>query len=226
MTAKTLKELPRGLPTEEVEAEERLTMTRPRKYDIALAEEIIEHVAQGGSVRGVCREREHLPSQATFHRWVLEDDGLAERYRTARMIQARGLADDLIAIADDESGDLDSDGRPNHAKVQRDKLRLHARQWILGRVLPKDYGDRTQVEHVTGQQQTLDLDRLTADERATLQALLAKATATDEPGPRQVKSTGGDPIIDGPTQAKDPIPTALLTGGLPHPAKPAPKTDE
>ena len=195
MTAETLRNMPRAVPVEETQANIKRMAGRPRTYDRALAEEIIAHVAQGGSIRGICEAYDHLPAPSTFHKWVLEDvGGIGERYRLARAIQARGMADDLLAIADDRSRDEGEEGR---IAVQRDKLRLHARQWILGRVLPREYGDKTQVEHSTAPQATLDLDRLTDDERSTLAGLLAKATPppmpgleTDAgPGPVQVENT-------------------------------------
>ena len=213
MTAKTLRDMPKGLPHKEVQDIIKRSVGRPAIYDKALAEEIIEYVAAGGSVSQVCRENDHLPAPSTFHKWVLKDEGgIGARYRVARAVQARGMADDLLAIADDESKDFDGEGRPNHAKVQRDKLRLHARQWILGRVLPKEFGDKTQVEHITGEQKQLDLDRLTVEERGQLAALIAKATPSAEPVVQQVENHASEPVISGPLEGKQPNPVLVEKG--------------
>lgn len=188
MTAKTLKEFRRGLDPEEIEGEVKRTAGRPRTYDPKLADIIIEHVAAGGSVRRICDERDDLPSASTFHRWVVTQEGdIAERYRIAREVQARTMADDLIAIADDRTRDTGEDGR---IAVQRDKLKLHARQWILGRVLAREYGDKGQIEHthVVSNQPAIDYDKLSIAELEQLQALMAKAQSTEiDTGERQVK---------------------------------------
>jgi len=191
MTARTLKEFNRGLDPAEIEGEKKRTAGRKQQYDPALADIIIEHVAAGGAVRRICDERDDLPSASTFHRWVVERRGdIAERYHIAREIQARALADDLIAIADDRSRDSGEEGR---VAVQRDKLKLHARQWILGRVLASQYGDKGQIEHthVVDNRPAIDYDKLSIEELESLQALMAKAQG-QSPEVKVIESTSAD----------------------------------
>jgi len=193
MTARTLKEFPRGLDDAELKAEVENTRGRPMKYTEEHAQRILDVISEGGSVRQACEADDDLPSPSSFHRWVVEDKfGLRLKYQLAREVQARSLADDLLVIADDERRDFDGDGRPNHAAVQRDRLRLHARQWILGRVLPREYGDKGMVEHhhVVEQRPEMDYSKLSIDELEQLQALMAKAKADGES--KVVENTSAD----------------------------------
>src|SRR4051794_16693229 len=63
----------------------------------------------------------------------------------ARAAQADHFADEIIAIADDTSGDwIERDGElmVNHEHIQRSRLRVDARKWLMARMAPKKYGDK------------------------------------------------------------------------------------
>jgi hypothetical protein len=51
------------------------------------------------------------------------------------------MADELLEIADNPDADKDA--------VQRDRLKVDTRKWLLAKALPKIYGDRLTAE-VTG----------------------------------------------------------------------------
>ncbi|MRT15310.1 hypothetical protein GJV07_24135 [Enterobacteriaceae bacterium RIT711] len=71
-----------------------------------------------------------------------------QQYARAREVQAEILAEEIIEIADDSSGDVfvDDDGREqtNHERVARSRLRVDARKWYASKLAPKRYGDRIQ----------------------------------------------------------------------------------
>jgi hypothetical protein len=61
-------------------------------------------------------------------------------------------AEQILAIAFDESGDIliDQDGDKgravaNHAKVQRDRLKVDSLKWTASRLFPKRYGDKMEL---------------------------------------------------------------------------------
>jgi len=49
-----------------------------------------------------------------------------------------GLADEIIEIADNESGD-----------PARDRLRLDTRKWLMSKIAPKRWGDRLDLTHAS-----------------------------------------------------------------------------
>jgi hypothetical protein len=65
----------------------------------------------------------------------------------ARAIGMESMSDDMLVIADDDSGDLLQDGSPNSANVQRARLQVDTRKFLLAKLAPKVYGDRVEVEH-------------------------------------------------------------------------------
>ncbi len=77
-----------------------------------------------------------------------EHEDFMDQYARAREAQAEVRADEIVDIADDESGDFttDEDGKRvvNHEHIQRSRLRVDARKWVASKLLPKRYGDKLQ----------------------------------------------------------------------------------
>ena len=75
----------------------------------------------------------------------------------AREAQADALFDECLEIADDTSGDLttkestNEDGTPvlvvNHEHINRSRLRVDTRKWLVAKLAPKKYGERQMLEH-------------------------------------------------------------------------------
>ena len=112
-------------------------------------------------------------------RWLREKPELQRQYANARDDLMEYWASDIIEIADDGSLDTiqgtnkhgDEVTLPNHANVQRDKLRIDARKWTLSKLQPRLYGDRVGVE-VSGEvQHTVDITSLSAREKMRRLAL-------------------------------------------------------
>ncbi len=59
----------------------------------------------------------------------------------AREVQAELYADDIIDIADDADDDVLEDAKgnpvPNTARLNRDRLKIDARKWVISRLLPR-----------------------------------------------------------------------------------------
>ncbi len=120
---------------------------RPSLYTDALAAEICRRLAEGETLRPVCRDKA-MPDKATILRW-LADKAKADfraQYTYAREMQADALFDEALVIADDASGDwtVDKDGKKvvDHENIQRSRLRVDTRKWAAGKMAPKKYGDK------------------------------------------------------------------------------------
>jgi hypothetical protein len=135
----------RGKPINPLEAVKR-KRGRPSVYTERAARLILDALADGKSLRSIC-EGPGMPPCSTVREWVRDDrEGFATRYARAREIGYELLADELLDIADDSTGDkyLDADGvtRTDHEAIQRSRLRVDARKWMLAKMLPKRYGDK------------------------------------------------------------------------------------
>jgi hypothetical protein len=121
---------------------------RPSDYTKDLGDLICELLAQGHSLRKICR-LEDMPHFVTVFRWMQKDEEFCKQYRAARDVQADYFMDEIVDIADDTSEDelFTEDGRKcmNSEFVQRSKLRIDARKWAASKIAPKKYGDKVSI---------------------------------------------------------------------------------
>ena len=119
---------------------------RPSKYTNKLADKICKMIAQGQSVRSICAKKDMISMQ-TFFRWLRENDKFREQYARACEERSYMHAEDIIEIADNATNDymekLESDGYIfNSENVQRSRLRIDTRKWLMSKLNPKVYGDK------------------------------------------------------------------------------------
>ncbi len=122
---------------------------RPSLYTEALAAEICRRLAEGETLRAICRDKA-MPDKATVLRWLADKKkaDFRDQYTHAREMQADALFDEALEIADYASDDwaVDKDGKKtlDHEHVQRSRLRVDTRKWLMARMAPKKYGDKLQ----------------------------------------------------------------------------------
>lgn len=93
---------------------------------------------------------EGLLSSETFYKWISEDEELSKRYARACENRQDALFDEILEIADNDNPDLsivDGNVVVDGQAVQRSKLRIDARKWMLAKMNPKKYGERVDVNH-------------------------------------------------------------------------------
>ena len=112
-------------------------MARPSKYSEKLADKMLEEIASGRSVIGMCREEDWTPNADTWYRWLYRIEGLSDRYARAKAHQSEREADIILDIADNAT----------NQDYQVARLRVDARKWIASKLLPNKYGERTQIDH-------------------------------------------------------------------------------
>lgn len=128
------------------------TEYRGQGFSIEVAERVLSELASGRTLTSVCRDPD-MPSAQTVCKWALNDiNGFAERYETARKIGYMLMADEIVDIAEDGSNDwMERHGKNspgwivNGEAVQRSKLRTDTRKWLLPKVLPDMYGDKSEL---------------------------------------------------------------------------------
>lgn len=127
---------------------------RPSKYTKELGELICDRIALGESVKSICKDPE-MPNASTVFLWVLDDDKkeFSDKYAKARATQAELMFEEINEIADDGTNDyvtrLNADGEEyetvNTEHIQRSRLRVDTRKWYLSKVLPKKFGEKTDI---------------------------------------------------------------------------------
>lgn len=117
---------------------------RPSTYTPQLATIICERIADGESLRRICRD-EAMPGKSTVWQWLDAHPEFAAQYARAREMQAEGFFEEIIEIADDGRRDYQESEEGaflvDHDHIQRAKLRVDARKWVAARMAPKKYGE-------------------------------------------------------------------------------------
>lgn len=128
-----------------------MTRGRPSIYTEELADAICERLADGESLRSICRD-EAMPAKATVFRWAASNESFRDQYAKAREAQADCLFDDILEIADDARNDwMERHGKDdagwllNGDHIARSKVRIDARKWMAGKMRPKVYGDKLDI---------------------------------------------------------------------------------
>jgi hypothetical protein len=107
---------------------------------------------KGETLSDICR-RDDMPSRDTVQQWVVDDiDAFSSRYAHARDVGYDVMAEELIQIADDSHGDVggyDDNGKPkpDNEFIQRSRIKIDTRKWLLGKWASRKYGERQVVEH-------------------------------------------------------------------------------
>ncbi|MDX0320355.1 terminase small subunit protein [Sinorhizobium meliloti] len=150
-------------------------MAGQSKWGFETREGVLEKLSIGKSLREIC-SAEGMPSESLVRKWVMKDEDFGAQYARAREAGMEALADEILQIADSQEGDVlkTEDGREvvNHDAIQRARLRVDTRKWLMSKIAPKKYGDRLDLNH-SGSIGALSDDALDA----RLLKLLGKAGA-------------------------------------------------
>lgn len=152
------------------------------EYTADLAAEICRLMAEEGlSLRQIC-QRDDMPARSSIHKWLNEHTDFADQYARAREQMLDSMAEEILDISDDTSGDTVKDEKGNERQdtewINRSRLRVDARKWLLSKLLPKKYGDRQILDVGDDTLRQLSDDKL----NARLSQLLGKAGAAFNSG--------------------------------------------
>jgi hypothetical protein len=95
-----------------------------------------------------------MPDPCTVLDWCEAHPEFGLQYARDRTTGYKLLADEIVDIADDQSRDTvvlrDEAGKvidevQNTEWINRSRLRVDTRKWLLSKVLPKVYGDRLEL---------------------------------------------------------------------------------
>lgn len=135
---------------------------RPTKYSQALADKICDRLSDGVSLRTVCRDKD-MPDKSQVFKWLRTKEYFRDQYARAKQESADAMADDILDIADDGRNDWMEAERKDgstymvvdHEHIQRSKLRVETRKFLMAKMKPKVYGEKLDLtsdgEKIEGQ---------------------------------------------------------------------------
>ena len=127
-------------------------MARSTEYRPEIASFICDRIANGESLRKICLD-EDMPVCSTVFKWLIEQKLFSEQYARAREAQCDAFVEEIIAISDDSAQDTietETGSKPNSEWINRSRLRVDTRKWLMSKLAPKKYGERIQQEHSGG----------------------------------------------------------------------------
>jgi hypothetical protein len=139
----------------------------PVPYSDEIADIILERLKMGESLKSIC-STDDMPAEATVREWAGDfSRPFSSNYVRAREQGYLVLADQLEEFA---SGEELGERRFEPGVVQRHRLQVDTRRWLLSKMLPKVFGDKvdlTSAGQPLQQASSLDLAKALA---AALQA--------------------------------------------------------
>lgn len=138
---------------------------RPSLYSEELAQAILDRLADGESMRSICRD-EDMPDRTTVRRWEEGHPEFAAKYARAREHQGDAYVDDMADLAEElRHGSV----TPEQARILQASL-----EWRASKLNRKRYGNVVKNEH-TGEDggpiKTQDITVTPKEAKAISQAL-------------------------------------------------------
>lgn len=129
---------------------------RPTVMTEEVKQEMLRRLADGETLTAICRD-DHMPVRSTVNYLMSQETpeaiAFSNAYMRARVQGMQAMADDLLEISDNASNDWMEKNDPdnpgydlNGEHVQRSRLRVDSRKFLMAKIAPHVFGDKTSVE--------------------------------------------------------------------------------
>lgn len=124
----------------------------PEKVPVAVADEVVDWISEGKTLRSFCRQ-DGRPARRTIDGWREKDENFRARIARARDIGFDVIAEECLEIADDATNDwMEREGKNGESytvidseHIQRSRLRIETRLKLLAKWCHQRYGDGTGI---------------------------------------------------------------------------------
>lgn len=118
-------------------------MTSPLTKELLLAQyenvfmRVLSEIARGQPLQRILREDHREMDYNDFYRWIKKDPQRYSLFQEAQELRTEFMAGEILQIADAEDSMED---------VNRSRLRIDSRKFLMGAYHKKRYGDSKQIE--------------------------------------------------------------------------------
>ena len=119
-----------------------------KKPDPVIVEKVLEHVANGGTLRAFCRQK-GMVSYRTLYRWMSQDNkeskDFLSRFRyTSRFLGARAIAEEALELVDTPPPVIGEgeNARYDNSHVNWMRSRADLRLRLLAKWFPQEYSEK------------------------------------------------------------------------------------
>ena len=176
---------------------------RPTIYSDELAADICSRISCNEKVSDICQD-EAMPAARTIYYWLSKNKDFAEQYSLAQADRTHAMAEEIIDISDDGSNDWmerkNGDSAAwiaNGEAIQRSRLRVDTRKWLMSKSVPKKYGDKVANEHSGPNGGPIETKDVSAIEliNSRISSLASRTTKSGSDGRIDTETSNG--IVDG-----------------------------
>lgn len=165
----------------------------PMQFDQAIADHLCERIVTStDSLRTIC-EDEGMPSVSLILKWLSLYPSFEAQYAKSKEQQIEALVSETLDIADDGRNDymerLNFDGSQpgwhlNGEALARSRLRIDTRKWLAGKLKPKKYGEKIEVDQKVSASDPLMslLTRIAENGQRLVPGIAAPETEDDKDG--------------------------------------------
>ena len=150
-------------------------MAYSKQYKEETLNKVFDLIESGHSLLKASDKVKHKTK--VLHQWIEELDK-SNNYARAKETRAELIFEEILSISDNiETGttiETDSNGKTTVKEgdmIAHRRLKVDSRKWMLGKMLPKKYGDRLELDNKHSGEIKTNLSELSTDE------LLARAAA-------------------------------------------------
>jgi len=111
------------------------------EYD-QIFERVIEDIYRGRSLQSLIKDDHRVISYEDFLQWIKREPTRYERFKEAQEMRTEFIASEILEIADG----IDSIEPASDDTINRDRLRIDTRKWLISAHNKKRYGEVKQVE--------------------------------------------------------------------------------
>jgi len=128
-------------------------MAYSEKQKIQLINTICEKISEGMALRTILKSKD-MPDSVTFYKWIDADKNKLKQYVRATSERHNSIFEDIMEIADNQYKDviITEEGKEitNHNVINRARLRIDSRKWMLSKLEPKKYGEKLDLSSDDG----------------------------------------------------------------------------
>jgi hypothetical protein len=122
-----------------------------KDYDKLFNDIILDIIDNNKAVRDAIKDRMSITK---FYALLEGSDKKTEQYMRATKIRSDSMGSEILEIADNQENDVITNDEGieiiNHNVINRSRLRVDTRKWLMSKMQPKKYGDKVELDHKGG----------------------------------------------------------------------------
>jgi hypothetical protein len=122
---------------------------RPVAFTEELFIKLLDRLAQGETLVAICADQT-MPTRQSLFQKLYKDENARELYYAAREMQMEAMAEEILELSDNNSDDWSTDDRgrrvANNDVLQRARLKVDTRKFIMAKMAPRRFGEKNFTE--------------------------------------------------------------------------------